>query len=155
LLATQRAAAAALPAWPARWAVAPLSLPADVIAAAEPLVRSTPSDTERLEAAREIAEILFGTPTSETTPAADAASDAAASPASSAAAGAADAVSSAARWLSAAAPLLPELSPGLAAAALRFGAECMTQAAARIAAADEEARRESGGEGLGAPPPRV
>ena len=69
--------------------------------------------------------------------------------------GAVAAVAQAQRFASAAAPLLPELAPGVAAAALRFGAEMLAQAAQRIADADAAQREATGGDGLGAPPPRV
>ncbi len=145
--ASQRAAAGALPPWwPAQWAAAPLTMPADVFAAAEPLMRATPLDAQRLETAREVADILFGSGPGESTGGTpEKGADAAAGE---------NAAAAAARWAVAASPLLPELAPGLAAAALRFGAEVLSQAAARIAAADA-AQRDATGQGLGGPPPRV
>jgi predicted unusual protein kinase regulating ubiquinone biosynthesis (AarF/ABC1/UbiB family) len=125
--------------WPARFALAPLTLPADVLAFAAPLVRKRLGDEARLEAARQVMEAVFGSPdtTEKTT-----------------AAGAEDGAERARKWVAAAAPLLPELAPGIAAAAMRFGAVCMEQAAARIAAADKEDRAGKGN-GVGTAPPRV
>ena len=164
LAQAQRTAAASLPDGPARWAAAPFTLPAELLAAAEPLMRATPVDNERVAAAREVADILFGN-SSETLGGGGSTSAAAPAPemsevppssadaARDALSGATAALGSAQRFATAAAPLLPELAPGVAAAALRFGAEMLMQAAQRISAADATQRDATGGQGLGAPPP--
>lgn len=111
------------------YALAPLALPVDAWAAAAPLVRETPDDTARLETAAELADILFGAPSDDVSPAEP--------PAESVEVGArvAAAAASASRFVQAAAPMLPELAPGMAAAALRLGSELMGLAAQRLATA--------------------
>jgi aarF domain-containing kinase len=120
----------------ARWMAAPLTLPADMLAFAAPLMRATPEDGQRLEAARAVVDVLFESSKVNNGEEQQKPEEVA------------DRVRA---WLTAAAPMLPELAPGLAAATLRFGSICLEQAAGRIAAADKEDRA-TGGDGLGAPP---
>ena len=120
----------------ARWMAAPLTLPADMLAFAAPLMRATPGDEQRLEAARAVVDMLFESSKANSGEEQQKPEEVA------------DRVRA---WFTAAAPMLPELAPGLAAATLRFGSICLEQAAGRIAAADKEDRA-TGGDGLGAPP---
>ena len=128
---------------PARWMAAPLTLPADMLAFAMPLMRAAPGDEQRLEAARAVLDALF-----------ERQEVGGEAPQASPQGGVGETTERLRSWITSAAPLLPELAPGLAAATLRFGSVCLEQAAMRLAAADAD-ERAGGGGGLGAPPPRV
>lgn len=111
------------------------------------LFRKTHSDDMQLEAAAALARALLGSPSGQQPQGGEGAAGAAASEQDSAAAAAEERRREAqallrrgAEAVSAAAPLLPELAPGIAAAGLRLGAELLQQAAQRLSRAEEEAR---------------
>jgi len=93
----------------------PAGLGGEVLAAGEAIVRPAPGDAERVAAVSEIMDALMETD-----------GQAQQQPPQ---------MEDVQRWAAAAAPLLPELVPGLAAAALRCGAMCLDTAASRLARA--------------------
>lgn len=100
--------------------------------------RKSHSDDLQLEAAATIAQALFGGPSPEQT---EEGAPAGAAPSAEERRKETQAfLRRGAEAVSAAAPLFPELAPGIAAAGLRLGAELLQQAAQRLSRAEEEAR---------------